>query len=97
MDLLGGQAVVDAGPFPSGGHQAGLGQGPEVERGVGHGLADLIRQLLDVTFTLGQHVDQLSPTPVGQCLGHVSKPVEQGVLARSISHYTSPTLTQRTA
>ena len=57
-----------------------------MERGVGDALADLGRELVDVTLALGEHVDQLGAASVAERLGDLAERVEQRVLRLSITH-----------
>ena len=93
-DTVGGEPVVDPGPVASGGDETGAGEDPEVERGVGDALADLVSQLLDVALALGEHVDELGAAPVAERLGDLGEGVEQRILRLPITHRQPP---QRTA
>ena len=93
-DALGGEPVVDPGAVAAGRDQTGRGEDPEMERGVGDALADLGGELLDVTFALGEHVDQLGSAPVAERLGDLGERVEQRILRLlgHPSHDSSPEL-----
>ena len=57
-----------------------------MERRVGDALADLGRQLVHVTFALGEHVDQLGAATVAERLRHVPERIEQQVLRLPVTH-----------
>ncbi len=97
---LGGQAVVDAGAFPSRHHQAGGRERTKMERRVGDALVDLVGQILDVTFALGQHVDDLGSPAVRKRLRHLGEAVEQRIFRVTIAqcdHLLKDFLPQRPA
>ena len=89
-DAFAGQHVDDAGAFAAGAQHAGSGHRPQVMRGVGHALADLVGDLLDGTFALGEDVDDLGSPATGQRLGHLGERVEQRILRCPISHADLP-------
>ena len=59
--------------------------------GVGHGLVDLLGQLLHRAFALGEDVDELCAAPVGQRLGRLGQRVVQGGLCLVIRHLVTST------
>jgi hypothetical protein len=60
-----------------------------VERGVRDALADLGRQVFDVTFALSEHVDDLGATTVGERLRDLGEPVESADFAACLSTFSS--------
>jgi hypothetical protein len=79
--LVGAKPVVDACALPPGRDQPSGGEGAEVERRVRQALADLRGEVVNVSFALGQHVDDLGPPAVRQRLGDLGEPVEQASFA----------------
>ncbi len=84
--LVAGEAVVDAVPRATLGDQPGMGQRPEVGRGVGDALADLARHLLDRAFPLVEEVHDLGPAAARERLAHLGKGIEELVLGRPRAH-----------
>ena len=60
-----------------------------MEGGVGDALADLGGEFLDVSFALGEHVDELGSASVAERLGDFGEGVEQRILRLSILIPTS--------
>ena len=57
-----------------------------MERGVGDALADLGRELVDMTLALGEYVDQLGSASVAERFGNLAEHVVQRILRLSITH-----------
>src|SRR5438132_4790840 len=55
-------------------------------RRVGHGLADLLGDLVHRPLALRQHIRDLGPAAAGQRLGHLGEACVERVLGRSITH-----------
>jgi hydroxyacylglutathione hydrolase len=81
-----GKAVEDPGAVTSGRHQTGRGEPPEMERCGRNALADLGGELVDVTFSLREHVDQFGTATVAEPFGDGRERVEQLILRLPIAH-----------
>ena len=55
-------------------------------RGVGDGLIDLARELVDRAFALREHVDDLGPPAAPERLGDLGERIEENVLGFTIAH-----------
>ena len=64
----------------------GAGHGPEVVRGVGDALADLVGDLVHRPLALGEHIDDLCSAPAGQRFGDLGEPLVQRVLGDPVTH-----------
>ena len=85
-DPIAGQPIEDARAVAAGCHEAGPGHGAQVVGRVGHALADLLGDLVDGTFALGEQVHDLGAAAAGQRLGDLRESVLQGVLGGAITH-----------
>ena len=60
-------------------------------RRVGHTLPDLISELVNRPFALGEDIDDLGATSTCQRFGNLGERVEQRVLGSPITHLAHPT------
>ena len=67
-DAVACQPVENASPLAPGAHQARASQHLQMLRGVGDALPNLVRQLVDRAFPLGEHVDDLGSPPAAERL-----------------------------
>ncbi len=66
--------------------QAGARQRVEVVRGVGDTLIDLVREVVDGSFALREHVDDLRPSAASERLGDLGEGVKEAVLGCAVAH-----------
>ncbi len=85
-DAVTGQHVDDPGAFAAGAQHTGSGHRPQMVRGVGHALSDLVGELLDRPFALGEDIDDLGSPSTRHRLGHLGERVEECVLRGPVTH-----------
>jgi hypothetical protein len=90
-----GQPVIDPGAGPAGPHETATQELLQMVTGVGDALPDLLGELLDRPFPLGEKVDDLGAAPIAQRLRRRREPVEQRVLRHSVTHGAHPSSNER--
>jgi hypothetical protein len=85
-DTITRQHVHDPGAFAAGAQHTRSGHRPQMMRGVGHTLTDLIGELLDGPFALGEDINDLGAPPTRKSLGDLGECVEECVLGCPVTH-----------